>query len=248
MDDAGGVRELPRMRKGLIRAMQQGLEAEKAWSNADAAERSRIVARVAEVQRSKARWLSLAGRELQRLRQGLIAALEEYDRATLEELDARDAVRAYMAGPPLEQLPGEACAEYAERLLEATGMNRMRAACEATDRAEADLRARFDSYCAEQPPQPALRFRPGEIAQLRRHVGLNQEAFSVALGISVRTLQNWEQARVRPEGPGLALLQLVARCPNILDAPALRRASCKEKEPVLAITRARPQSHKETAR
>ncbi|MGZ5442298.1 MAG: helix-turn-helix domain-containing protein [Thermoanaerobaculia bacterium] len=33
---------------------------------------------------------------------------------------------------------------------------------------------------------------------------LTQEQFAEALGISVHTLRNWEQDRVRPDGPGLA--------------------------------------------
>jgi DNA-directed RNA polymerase specialized sigma24 family protein len=32
----------------------------------------------------------------------------------------------------------------------------------------------------------------GDVAALRRFVGLTQEQFAEALGISVRTLQNWE--------------------------------------------------------
>jgi putative transcriptional regulator len=51
----------------------------------------------------------------------------------------------------------------------------------------------------------------GDVAALRRFVGLTQEQFAEALGISVRTLQNWEQDRVKPDGPGLALLRIAAR-------------------------------------
>jgi putative transcriptional regulator len=47
-------------------------------------------------------------------------------------------------------------------------------------------------------------------------VRLTQEQFAEALGISVRTLQNWEQDRVKPEGPGLALLRIAARDPGMI--------------------------------
>jgi len=57
---------------------------------------------------------------------------------------------------------------------------------------------------------------PGDVAALRRFVRLTQEEFASALGISVRTLQNWEQDRVTPEGPGLALLRIAARHPRII--------------------------------
>ena len=59
--------------------------------------------------------------------------------------------------------------------------------------------------------------RGGEdIVALRRFVGLTQEAFAAALGISVHTLRNWEQDRRHPEGPALALLRIAARHPRVL--------------------------------
>jgi putative transcriptional regulator len=56
----------------------------------------------------------------------------------------------------------------------------------------------------------------GDVAALRRFVDLTQEQFAQALGISVRTLQNWEQDRVTPDGPGLALLRIAAREPSVI--------------------------------
>ena len=57
---------------------------------------------------------------------------------------------------------------------------------------------------------------PGDVAALRRFVCLTQEQFAEALGISVHTLRNWEQDRVNPDGPGLALLRIAARHPRIV--------------------------------
>ena len=45
---------------------------------------------------------------------------------------------------------------------------------------------------------------------------MTQEQFAEALGISVHTLRNWEQDRVKPDGPGLALLRIAARHPRIV--------------------------------
>ena len=60
-------------------------------------------------------------------------------------------------------------------------------------------------------------FKSGEdVAALRRFIGLSQEAFARALGISVHTLRNWEQGRRMPEGPALALLRIAARHPRVL--------------------------------
>ena len=62
----------------------------------------------------------------------------------------------------------------------------------------------------------AGRLEPGDVAALRRFICLTQEQFAQALGISVHTLRNWEQDRVRPDGPGLALLRIAARHPRIV--------------------------------
>lgn len=55
-----------------------------------------------------------------------------------------------------------------------------------------------------------------DVAALRRFVGLTQEDFAQALGISVHTLRNWEQGRRRPEGPAIALLRIAARHPKLI--------------------------------
>lgn len=55
-----------------------------------------------------------------------------------------------------------------------------------------------------------------DIVALRGFLGLTQERFAVALGISVHTLRNWEQGRRRPDGPALALLRIAARHPRVI--------------------------------
>lgn len=40
--------------------------------------------------------------------------------------------------------------------------------------------------------------QPGDVAALRRFIGLSQAQFAEALGISVHTLRNWEQDRRKP--------------------------------------------------
>jgi DNA-binding transcriptional regulator YiaG len=56
----------------------------------------------------------------------------------------------------------------------------------------------------------------GDVAALRRFVGLTQSQFAQAMGISVHTLRNWEQGRRRPEGPAIGLLRIAARHPRII--------------------------------
>ena len=55
-----------------------------------------------------------------------------------------------------------------------------------------------------------------DIASLRHFVGMTQAEFSLAIGISIHTLRNWEQGRRKPEGPALALLRIAARHPRII--------------------------------
>jgi putative transcriptional regulator len=49
---------------------------------------------------------------------------------------------------------------------------------------------------------------------IRERLGLSQSRFASIIGVSVRTLQNWEQGRREPEGPAKALLRVVDREPR----------------------------------
>ncbi len=55
--------------------------------------------------------------------------------------------------------------------------------------------------------------------EARRKVGLSQAAFAKLLGVSVRTLQEWEQGRREPSGAARTLLRIALRTPEaIVDA------------------------------
>ena len=57
-----------------------------------------------------------------------------------------------------------------------------------------------------------------DIKQIRDRYNLTQIQFATMLGISVRTLRNWEQGRRVPDGPAMVLLRVAARHPEaILD-------------------------------
>jgi putative transcriptional regulator len=53
-------------------------------------------------------------------------------------------------------------------------------------------------------------------AKIRERLNVSQHAFAGLLGVSVRTIQDWEQGRRQPSGPALALLRIVDREPEIL--------------------------------
>jgi len=60
---------------------------------------------------------------------------------------------------------------------------------------------------------------PAEQAQVtaaRAATGLSQSAFAKLLGVSVRTLQEWEQGRKVPSGAAATLLKVAARHPEVL--------------------------------
>jgi len=44
--------------------------------------------------------------------------------------------------------------------------------------------------------------------------GLSQAEFAGLIGVSIKTLQNWEQERTKPAGPARALLKIVAANPK----------------------------------
>lgn len=69
-----------------------------------------------------------------------------------------------------------------------------------------------------------------DVAALRASFRLSQARFAALLGISVNTLQNWEQRRRQPEGPARVLLRVAAAHPEALlsvtrEAPRRRRSA-----------------------
>lgn len=55
-----------------------------------------------------------------------------------------------------------------------------------------------------------------EIARARLGSGLSQTAFAALLGVSVRTLQDWEQGRREPSGAAKTLVRVAERHPEVL--------------------------------
>jgi putative transcriptional regulator len=54
------------------------------------------------------------------------------------------------------------------------------------------------------------------VASIREKTGLSQERFATLLGVSIRTLQDWEQGRRAPSGAARTLLLIAERNPKAL--------------------------------
>jgi putative transcriptional regulator len=54
------------------------------------------------------------------------------------------------------------------------------------------------------------------VAAIRERTGLSQPRFAELLGVSVRTLQEWEQGRRAPSGAARTLLMIAAKNPRAL--------------------------------
>lgn len=55
-----------------------------------------------------------------------------------------------------------------------------------------------------------------DVKKIRSNYKLSQTEFAALMGISVKTLRNWEQGRRSPEGAARVLLQVAAKHPKIV--------------------------------
>jgi putative transcriptional regulator len=60
------------------------------------------------------------------------------------------------------------------------------------------------------------RVKVPQAAEARSRTGLSQEQFARLLGVSARTLQDWEQGRREPTGAAKTLLRVAYEHPEVL--------------------------------
>ena len=63
------------------------------------------------------------------------------------------------------------------------------------------------TYTLSEPSPPKI---------IREKLKLSQAAFASLLGVSSRTIQDWEQGRRQPQGPAKSLLRIAENHPEIL--------------------------------
>jgi putative transcriptional regulator len=55
-----------------------------------------------------------------------------------------------------------------------------------------------------------------DVRQIRENCSMTQEEFSKSFGVSLSTLQGWEQGRRKPEGPARVLLKMIMSKPLVV--------------------------------
>jgi putative transcriptional regulator len=55
-----------------------------------------------------------------------------------------------------------------------------------------------------------------DVKQIRERYDLSQSEFAALMGVSVKTLQNWEQGRRSPHGAARVLLYVAEKHPDVL--------------------------------
>ena len=73
----------------------------------------------------------------------------------------------------------------------------------------------------QREPSRKFEYQSANIKNLRKKLNVSQEEFALLIGVSSKTLRNWEKGRRNPEGPAQALLRVVEKHPDaVFDALA----------------------------
>src|SRR5450755_2419683 len=67
----------------------------------------------------------------------------------------------------------------------------------------------------QRKPSRRFEIQSSGIRAIRERTSLSQSEFADLIGVSVKTLQNWEQDRRRPTGPASALLSIIEHDPAL---------------------------------
>ena len=75
----------------------------------------------------------------------------------------------------------------------------------------------------QKTPSRRIVIRSSDVRAIRQRTSLSQSEFAHLIGVSVKTLQNWEQDRRHPTGPAATLLKIISHEPQ-LAVKAIHRA------------------------
>ena len=68
------------------------------------------------------------------------------------------------------------------------------------------------THAVEYKPAPSI--TPQELIRVRKSLKISRALFAVYLRTNVRTLENWEQGRAKPNAQAALLINLVKRYPD----------------------------------
>ena len=71
------------------------------------------------------------------------------------------------------------------------------------------------THAVEFKPAPTV--TPQELIRIRRNLKLSRALFAVYLRTNLRTLENWEQGRAKPNAQAALLINLVKRYPDTVE-------------------------------
>jgi len=66
------------------------------------------------------------------------------------------------------------------------------------------------------PPSRRFEFSPLDIKAIREKLKKTQSEFALMIGVSISTLQKWEQGKSQPEGPAKVLLKVASKNPRAM--------------------------------
>src|SRR5260370_41727585 len=81
--------------------------------------------------------------------------------------------------------------------------------------------------------KPAPTITPKELIQIRESLNMSRALFAVYLRTKVRTLENWEQGRAKPNAQAALLINLVTRFPDTMQRLAPRHRPARVDPPHL---------------
>ena len=71
------------------------------------------------------------------------------------------------------------------------------------------------THALEYKPAPTV--KPRELIRIRKDLKISRALFAVYLRTNVRTLENWEQVRAKPNAQAALLINLVKRYPDTVE-------------------------------
>jgi len=80
---------------------------------------------------------------------------------------------------------------------------------------ERDGKRTLRTHAVEMREAPSI--SPKQLVRLREELNLSRALFAVYLRTNVRTLENWEQGRARPNAQAVLLLRRVERYPDTVE-------------------------------